>query len=93
MTAQSWESEEMMEVHVNYHVPVVAVVDTDTGEVTQVVVIDEAIELDAGRPVTAERTVRPGVGLLRFKDVVGAARDRAIEAAESGAWPGWQFGW
>jgi hypothetical protein len=69
---------------VSYIVPVEVVVDTDTGTVQRVVVIDEGIQLDADDNVHGE-------GYTPLADA--AARARAREIADTAEWPGWQHGW
>ena len=76
-----------MEAVVWYTVPVGVHVDTDTGEVTRVVTIDESVALD-------EST---GVRDTAFLDSIPEdVKRRAIEIAESGGsggWPAWEYGY
>jgi hypothetical protein len=78
-----------MRAQVSYMVPVEVVVDLDSGEVDQVVVIDEMIVLDRddaakdGKAIHAE-------GYTELADPV--ARKRALEIAENEEWPAWEHG-
>jgi hypothetical protein len=69
---------------VSYTAPIEVVVDTDTGAVQRVVIIDEGIQIDTGDNVHGE-------GYSPLEDP--AARDRARQIAETAEWPGWQHGW
>ncbi len=73
-----------MKVQVQYDVPVSAVVDTETGEVKDVIVWCEAVEpRDGDFAVVGADTQMP----------VGARpRERALEIAESVIWPPWEIG-
>ena len=73
-----------MIAQVSYTAPIEVVVDTDTGTVQRVVVIDEGIQLDAGDNVHGE-------GYTPLEDE--SARDRARHIADTAAWPAWQHGW
>ena len=73
-----------MRTQVSYTAPIEVVIDTDTGTVERVVVIDEGIQLDAGDNVH-------GDGYTPLADETVRARARAI--AESAPWPAWQHGW
>jgi hypothetical protein len=73
-----------MKVQVQYDVPVSAVVDTATGEVESVIVWDEAIERRDGEFAV--------VGADTQVPVATGPRERALEIAESAAWPAWAMG-
>ena len=73
-----------MEVQVWYSVPVACHVDTETGEVTRVVVIDEMLTLDPSEGVT--------LADYSAKAPTEEAR-RALEIAESQSWPSWENGY
>jgi hypothetical protein len=76
----------MPEISIAYTVPVQVIVDTETGEVTRVVVIDEHARPDRD-------------GYCEVRDTYGTADpgdvDRAYCIAEAPAveWPRWQMGW
>lgn len=72
-------------VQVSYTVPVEVVVDTDTGEVKSVVVIEESIEIDH-----RDGTVHTD-GYAELTDPL--VRARAVEIAENSEWPAWEHGW
>lgn len=72
-----------MRVQLDTTVPLVVVVDTDTGEVVKVVVVDEEI--------------KPGYTLAVDDDGETLPADapavmRAVEIAEAAEWPSWQHG-
>jgi len=69
-----------MVIYVHYKVPLLAEVETETGEVLSVHLNDEAIE--GPLEVTADGG-----------DLSGAIRQRALRIAESSIWPGWEAGW
>ena len=71
-------------VHVEYDVPVSAIVDTETEEVERVVVWCDGIEQRDGEyaVVTTEDE----------KPVSQKERERAEEIVESTTWPAWDFG-
>jgi hypothetical protein len=74
------------EVQVAYLYPVEVVVDLEDRQVTQVVIIDEAIEIDPEEPVRSSGGLEP----------VTPARARAavaIAEREGGEWPASRFGW
>jgi hypothetical protein len=66
---------------VAYSVPVAVFVDLDTGEVTRVVVEDEAMS----DPLSAF----PDDGDQLTSD----QRERAVDIAESAEWPSWDIGY
>lgn len=70
-----------MTTYVHYQVPLIAEVETGTGEVISVHLIDERIE----GPLTA--TDCDG------NEAKPKKRRRAIEIAETQRWPGWTAGW
>lgn len=74
------------EVQVAFTVPVEVVVDLANGTVTQVVTIDEAIQLDPKEGVRVRTTLA---------GVPDEVRQRAIEIADAPdiEWPSWQAGW
>lgn len=74
----------MPEYQVWYTVPVAVHVDTDTGEVLRVVVIDESLTIDESRGVTLPDYSRPA-------SVANAAIATGI--AERAPWPAWEFGY
>jgi hypothetical protein len=75
-----------MILHVNYLVPVVAVVDTIEGTVDQVVVVDEEIRLD---PTYGTR----GVTIDAVEPASRYSARKALAVAEHGPmWPSWEFG-
>lgn len=71
----------MTKASVTYRAPVLVEVDTATGTVTAVRVIDEKVTPDSGRPVW-------------FPDADGSdeAAELAIAIAESADWPAWEIG-
>jgi hypothetical protein len=73
-----------MEVQVWYTVPVACHVNTQTGEVSRVVAIDEMVKYDPNEGVT-------------FEDYGGKVEDDVAEAAlkvaESKPWPPWEHGY
>lgn len=74
--------------NVEYAAPILAQVDTETGEVKRVVVMDELVRLvrnDEGFPVVEQQ------GAIPLHDNETAARAATI--AETGDWPAWEFGW
>lgn len=73
-----------MKVQVQYDVPVSAVVDTESGEVEDVIVWCEAVEgRDGDFAVVGAETQMP---------VTVKQRERALEIAESAMWPAWEIG-
>lgn len=74
-----------MEAHVEYTVPVIAVVDLDEGTVTRVVVSDEEIK--------GPNEVLEAVGVGAGRDLTGTEKTRAKQIAESTIWPAWDTGW
>jgi hypothetical protein len=66
-------------------VPVAVIVDTDTGEVSRVVVIDEAFRVDAESPPTDDGNVQPVAA-------VDAAAALAVVNGDEAEWPTWEFG-
>ena len=74
----------MPEYQVWYTVPVAVHVDTDTGEVLRVVVIDESLTIDESQGVTLRDYSRPA-------SVANAAIATGI--AERAPWPVWEFGY
>lgn len=73
-----------MEVQLTYNVPVMVHVDTDTGEVTRVVVIDEGTELGSeARDFDTWELLELG-----SNEVVWAT-----EMAEALPWPEWEHGY
>jgi hypothetical protein len=88
MAATEQEPDEPLSgtVHVNYTVPVVAVVNLATGEVDRVVVVDDEVKLD---PDYGNR----GVTNDAADPADDAVADAALEIAEGDEpWPGWEFG-
>ncbi len=73
-----------MEVQVWYDVPVACHVDTETGQVTRVVVVDELIALDPRNGVTLRDFSGPAPSELHGP---------AVEAAETRDWPAWEHGY
>ena len=73
-----------MRVHVEYDVPVSALVDTDTGAVESVVVWCEGIEQRDGEygVVTADSEI----------PVPEPDREQAQEIVDSVVWPAWDLG-
>ena len=80
-----------MEVQVWYEVPVAVHVDTETGEVTRVVVIDEEIHPEP------QRVPHVGDCDVTLADFSGPAPEdvakRAREIAESQEWTVWENGY
>lgn len=75
-----------MILHVNYLVPVVAIVDTVEGTVDQVVVVDEEIRLDRSYGTR-------GVTIDAAEPASEWSTRRALKIAEHGpGWPGWEHG-
>lgn len=74
----------MPEYQVWYTVPVAVHVDTDTGEVLRVVVIDEQVTLDDHVVVTLPDYSGPAP-----EDAAYAA----IDVAEGRPWTAWEFGY
>jgi len=76
----------MATISIAYLAPVQVVVDTDTGAVTRVVVIDEEVRPEPDGYCEDQDTYQPATS---------ADVDRAYAIAEghSTQWPGWQFGW
>jgi hypothetical protein len=80
--------ENTMILHVNYTVPVVAVVDTDAGTIDQVVIVDEEIKLDGDYG-------NRGVSVDAAEPASDTDADAALALAEGPdalMWPGWDFG-
>lgn len=75
-----------MKVQVLYRVPVAVVVDTDTAEVTRVVVLDTDIAIDPADEVWDHDASRP---MSDRNPAVATAR----RVAEEQEWPSWEFGW
>lgn len=73
-----------MRVEVKYDVPVSAVVNTDSGAVEDVIVWDEGIERRDGEFAVVDADSQMPVATEQ--------RDRAMEIAESAAWPAWEIG-
>ena len=82
-----------MKVDIEYRVPVMVTVDTETGEVERVRVYDETIAgphdayNEAGESLVG--TTEPG------RDALGNALSHAAKArdiAESEEWPAWEIG-
>jgi hypothetical protein len=78
-------STEMSSISIGYTVPVQVVVDTDTGKVHRVVVIDEEIAFDPNG-FTEDRDIY-------LKPVPQELIDKAHEIAEQNEWPAWDVGW
>jgi hypothetical protein len=72
----------MAEIHLIYNIPLYVVVNTDTGEVEQVVVADE----DTPSFVTATEADGEPVDTT---DVIATAR----HIADVEPWPAWTLGW
>lgn len=70
-----------MTTYVHYRVPLIAEVETGTGEVVSVHLVDERIE----GPLT--------VTDCDGNEAKSKKRRRAIEIAETQPWPGWTAGW
>jgi hypothetical protein len=81
-------------VQIAYRAPVIAVVDTASGTVSRVVVIDEAASLDPD-----EHAIQPWDNAREVNalddDRKAAIIKRAEEIAEDSdaSWPAWQVGW
>ena len=75
-----------MKVQLLYRVPVAVVVDTDTAEVTRVVVLDTDIAIDPADEVWDHDAARP---MSDRHPAVATAR----RVAEEQEWPSWEFGW
>lgn len=75
-----------MNVQLLYRVPVAVVVDTDTTEVTRVVVLDTDIVADPADEAWDHDASRP---IPDGHAAVAAAR----RIAEEQEWPSWEFGW
>jgi hypothetical protein len=74
----------MPEISIAYTVPVQVLVDTDTGDVTRVVVLDEQVTYNpAGHHEDRDSAVPPN------QDDIDGAYEIAQGAAE---WPAWDFG-
>lgn len=75
--------------NVEYSAPVEVQVDTETGEVKRVVVLDELAEpkMDSahGGYVVEEQ------GAIPIAD--NQIRKTAVKIAATGQWPAWEFGW
>jgi hypothetical protein len=71
-----------MITNVEYNVPVMVHLDTETGEVMRVVVLDELVE-------PTRRVYHEGID----RYIYGAAAQKAVRLAEESPWPGWSFGW
>ncbi|MDQ6949255.1 MAG: hypothetical protein M3256_24125 [Actinomycetota bacterium] len=67
------------------HVPVAVIVDTETGEVTRVVAVDEEFRVDADSPPTDDGNLRPAVA-------ADADAALAVVNADDAEWPMWEFG-
>jgi len=70
-----------MIVYVTYRVPVEVELETDTGEVMDVHIVDERLE----GPL--------GVFDYELQPIEGLRRKRALELVEAAEWPGWTFGY
>jgi hypothetical protein len=69
---------------ISYTVPVQVLVDTETGEVQRVVVIDDSIDSD------------PATYTVDYDTLAPLSRDearKAYELAGQAMWPSWDFGW
>lgn len=80
----------MPKLTIEYTVPVVALVDTDTGAVERVVIFDEDVRL-------ARRSTRGGDRLVvkdpETRKNVAVEDEKAVAAiAERAEWPAWEFG-
>lgn len=73
-----------MKVEVQYDVPVSAVVNTETGEVEDVIVWRDAVEPRDGEYAVVDAEFETPVGTEQ--------RTRALEIAESDTWPDWVMG-
>lgn len=80
-----------MELQVWYSVPVAAHVDTETGEVTRVVVIDEEIRL--GNPDTKHPAWNVTLPDYSGPAPTGVDETLAIRIAETADWPVWENGY
>jgi hypothetical protein len=79
-----------MKAQISYIAPIEVVVDTETGEIDRVVVIDESIALDRD-DCAPDRKAIHGEGYTPLEDQ--ATRDRALLMAETAEWPAWHHGW
>ena len=73
--------EAVMVVYVTYRVPVEVELETDTGEIIDVHIVDEKLE----GPL--------GVFDYELQPVQGRLKKRALELVEVAEWPGWTFGY
>ncbi len=70
-----------MVVYVTYRVPVEVELETDTGEIMDVHIVDEKLE----GPL--------GVFDYELQPIKGWLKKRALELVEVAEWPGWTFGY
>jgi hypothetical protein len=79
----SWVNAEggVMVVYVTYRVPVEVELETDTGEIIDVHIVDEKLE----GPL--------GVFDYELQPIKGRLKKRALELVETAEWPGWTFGY
>ena len=73
--------EAVMVVYVTYRVPVEVELETDTGEIIDVHIVDEKLE----GPL--------GVFDYELQPIQGRLKKRALELVEVAEWPGWTFGY
>lgn len=70
-----------MVVYVTYRVPVEVELETDTGEIIDVHIVDEKLEGPLG---AFDYELQP---------IKGRLKKRALELVEVAEWPGWSFGY
>lgn len=80
-----------MRAWVEYNVPVLALVDTDSGEVERVVQVDEETRA-SGLVFVVHEEGGPGDELVSATEGQGNLRAKAIATAEDGEWPAWEAG-
>jgi len=73
--------EDVMVVYVTYRVPVEVELETETGEIMDVHIVDEKLE----GPL--------GVFDYELQPIKGRLKKRALELVEVAEWPGWTFGY
>lgn len=78
----------MPELQVAYTAPVEVVVDTDTGTVTRVVIVDEQVTPALERGMFADVHDRDDYAVVEDE----ALADRAREIAANADWPAWEHG-